>query len=90
MFRHRLCWLGEQFRQSLFERTQTQNLQAPELLQPQHFGGMMRSGKAVRLRSKNAGETGKRQKMTRTTKRSRNVQTYEDKRRVALNNANEE
>ena len=51
MLRQRLCWLGEQFRQSLFERTQIQNLQAPLLLQPQHFGGMVKNGVTLRLYS---------------------------------------
>ena len=36
--RQRLCWLGEQLRHRLSDRAQTQNLHAPELLQPQHFG----------------------------------------------------
>ena len=36
--RQRLCWLGEQFKHRLPDQAHRQNLQAPELLQPQHFG----------------------------------------------------
>ena len=41
LLQQRLCWLGEQFAQRLFERAHMQNLQEPELLHPQHFGGMI-------------------------------------------------
>ena len=41
LLQHRLYWLGEQFVQRLLERAHMQNLHAPELLHPQHLGGMV-------------------------------------------------
>ena len=41
LLQQRLSWLGEQFVQRLLERAHMQNLHAPELLHPQHFGGMV-------------------------------------------------
>lgn len=38
MLQQRLCWLGVQFKHRLFARAHIQNLHDPELLQPQHFG----------------------------------------------------
>lgn len=38
LLQQRLCWPGEQLEHRLFDRAQIQNLHAPELLHPQHFG----------------------------------------------------
>ena len=42
MLLQRLCWYGKQFKHRLFDLAHTQNLHAPELLQPQHLGIALR------------------------------------------------